>query len=144
MSDLNQVTLTGRLTRDPELRYAPSGTAIANIGVACDNSYTKDGQKQENTVFVDAVAFAGGAEFVGRHGYKGQKVALTGALNLERWEDKQTGQPRTKLSIKIREFVPMEWKPRDGEQLPPQAGSSPTVGNAPSPSAPDDDDDVPF
>lgn len=141
MSDFNQVIMTGRLTRDPEIRYSPGGVAITNIGLACDQSYVKDGNRVENTVFVDATAFAGGAEFIGRHGFKGQRVGISGQLNLESWEDKNTGQRRTKISIKVREFNPIDWKPREEnqQQNPPQVGNNP-----PPTSNPADDDDVPF
>lgn len=140
MSDFNQVIMTGRLTRDPEIRYTPGGVGITNIGIACDQSYVKDGARVENTVFVDATAFAGGAEFIAKHGFKGQRVGISGQLNLESWEDKNTGQRRTKISIKVREFNPIDWKPREDsqQQNPPQVGSQPPAGN------PVDDDDVPF
>jgi len=143
MSDLNQVILTGRLTRDPEIRHAPSGTGIANLGLAVDNSYSKDGQRIEKTVFVDAVGFGPLAEFTGRHCFKGQRVSLSGELNLEQWDDKQTGQKRSKISIKIGKLNPIDWKPREEGQNPPQVGQA----QAPAPqyaSGPADDDDVPF
>ena len=100
MANLNKVLLIGNLTRDPEIKYTPKGTAIADIGLAVNRTYTTDGgEKREETTFVDVTLWGRVAEIVGEHCKKGRPLFVDGRLQLDTWDDKQTGQKRSKLKV---------------------------------------------
>lgn len=100
MASLNKVMLIGNLTRDPELKYTPKGTAIAEIGLAVNRSYTTDtGEKREETTFVDIELWGRQAELAGEYLKKGRPVFIEGRLKLDTWDDKQTGQKRSKMRV---------------------------------------------
>ncbi len=100
MASFNKVILVGNLTRDPELRYTPKGMAIAKIGIAVDRVWTNEaGEKKEEVTFVDVVVFARTAENVGEYMRKGRPIMIAGRLRLDQWDDKQTGQKRSKLGV---------------------------------------------
>src|SRR5271166_4210436 len=93
MANLNRVLLIGNLTRDPEVRYTPKGTAVAEIGLAVNRIYSgEDGEKKEETTFVDVTLWARQAEVAGQYLKKGRPVFIEGRLQLDTWDDKQTGQ----------------------------------------------------
>jgi single-strand DNA-binding protein len=99
MASLNKVLLIGNLTRDPQLKYIPSGTAVADLGLAINNKWTgKDGQKHEETTFVDVTVWARGAELAGEYLHKGDPVFIEGRLQLDQWQDKD-GQKRQRLRV---------------------------------------------
>jgi single-strand DNA-binding protein len=92
--------LMGNLTRDPEMKYTPKGTAIAEIGLAVNRTYTTDtGEKREETTFVDVTLWGRVAEIVGEYCKKGRPLYVEGRLQLDSWDDKQTGQKRSKLKV---------------------------------------------
>lgn len=96
---LNKVLLIGNLTRDPELRYIPSGTAVCDLGMALNNRWTgKDGQKHEDTTFVDVTLWARSAELASEYLHKGDPVFIEGRLQLDQWQDKE-GQKRSRLRV---------------------------------------------
>jgi len=100
MSSFNKVMLLGNLTRDPEVRYIPSGTAVCDIGLAINDSYkTKDGDKKESTVFVDIVVWGNSAENCGKYLSQGSQVFIEGRLQLDQWESKD-GDKRSKLRVR--------------------------------------------
>jgi len=100
MPNLNKVMLMGNLTRDPELKYTPKGTAIADIGLAVNRNYTTEsGEKREEVTFVDVTLWGRVAEIVGEYCKKGRPIYVEGRLQLDTWDDKQTGQKRSKLKI---------------------------------------------
>ncbi len=100
MANLNKVMIIGNLTRDPELKYTPKGSAIAEIGVAVNRNYTTDsGEKREETTFVDIVLYGRLAEIAGEYLKKGRSAYFEGRLKLDTWDDKQTGQKRSKMRI---------------------------------------------
>lgn len=99
MASLNKVLITGNLTRDPELRHLPNNTAVVDFGVAVDGSYTKNGQKVEATHFVDCTAFAKTAELIHQYFTKGRPILIDGSLRFEQWDDRQSGQKRSKLKV---------------------------------------------
>src|SRR5271155_5636101 len=100
MANLNRVLLIGNLTRDPEVRYTPKGTAVAEIGLAVNRIYSgEDGEKKEETTFVDVTLWARQAEVAGQYLKKGRPVFIEGRLQLDTWDDKQTGQKRSKLKV---------------------------------------------
>src|SRR5271167_1231300 len=99
MANLNRVLLIGNLTRDPEIRYTPKGTAVAEIGLAVNRIYSgEDGEKKEETTFVDVTLWARQAEVAGQYLKKGRPVFI-GRLQLDTWDDKQTGQKRSRLRV---------------------------------------------
>lgn len=100
MPNLNQVNLMGNLTRDPELKYTPKGTAVAQIGLAINRTWNSaTGEKQEETTFVDVEFWGRTAEVVGEYFKKGAPIFVTGRLKQESWTDKETGKQRTKMKV---------------------------------------------
>ena len=97
----NRVILVGRLTRDPELRYTPSGTAVATFSIATSRTWTdrNTNEKKEEVMFIDVTSFARSAEIVNQYLKKGNKVLVEGRLVLDRWTD-QNGQNRSKHTIR--------------------------------------------
>ena len=98
MSDLNEVVLSGRLTRDAELRYTPNGTAVTDIIVASNRIWSKDSEKQEEAPFVDVTIWGKQAESLAKYMTKGRHVMLTGRLKLNKWEPDE-GDKRSKLTV---------------------------------------------
>src|SRR3954462_5578344 len=100
MASFNKVILLGNLTRDPEVRYTPKGSAVCDLGLAVNRSYTLDnGEKREEVTFVDVVLWARLAEIAGEYLKKGRPVFIEGRLQLDTWDDKQSGQKRSKLRV---------------------------------------------
>lgn len=100
MASLNKVMLIGNLTRDPEVKYTPKGSAICEISLAVNRYYTNDnGEKIEETTFIDVTLWNKTAELAGKWLHKGRPVYIEGRLQLDSWEDKQSGQKRYKLRV---------------------------------------------
>jgi single-strand DNA-binding protein len=100
MANLNKVMLIGNLTRDPEVRYTPKGTAVADIGLAINRYFQNDnGERQEETTFVDVTLWGKQAELAQQYLGKGRPVYIEGRLQMDTWEDKQSGQKRSKIKI---------------------------------------------
>ena len=100
MASFNKVMIMGNLTRDPEIKYTPKGTAIADIGLAVNRNYTTDsGEKREEVTFIDVTLWGRVAEIVGEYCKKGRPLFVEGRLHLDTWDDKQTGQKRSKLKV---------------------------------------------
>ena len=100
MANLNKVMLIGRLTRDPQLRYTPSGAAVADLGVAVNRYYKgQDGNRQEEVCFIDVTVWGRTAENATEYLSKGRQVYVEGYLRLDSWEDKNTGDKRSKLKV---------------------------------------------
>ena len=150
MPNYNKVILMGNLTRDPEVKYTSGGTAIAKLGMAINRTWTnKEGEKQEETTFVDVDAFGRQAEVIGQYLKKGRPVMIEGRLKLDQWDDKQTGQKRSKLGVTLEGF---QFLDSGGGGGGGNGGGGYSQGNAPAASsgssAPSaslpEDDDVPF
>lgn len=141
MSSVNKVILMGNLTRDPELRYTPKGSAVAEIGLAVNRKVSDgNGNWSDETTFVDVTVWGKTAENVGKYLNKGRGVFVEGRLQLDTWEDKQTGQKRSKLKV-VGENV----------QFLPSAREGSAESNRKTPSQmshrndyDDEDDDIPF
>jgi single-strand DNA-binding protein len=157
MANLNKVMLIGNLTRDPELRYTPSGKAVAELGLAINRIwYNEQNQKQEETTFVDVTLWARQAEIAQQYLTKGSPVYIEGRLNLDTWDDKATGQKRSKLKV-VGETLQLlgskggsggggqSERPQQASSRPPQQRTGPPQGAS---AAPADDfqeeDDIPF
>ncbi len=100
MASLNKVMLIGNLTRDPEIRYTPKGQAVADIGLAVNRFYnTESGERREEVTFIDITLWGRTAEVVHQYCKKGRPLFVEGRLQLDTWDDKQTGQKRSKLKV---------------------------------------------
>src|ERR1700719_812234 len=100
MASFNKVILLGNLTRDPEVRYTPKGSAVCDLGIAINRQYTLDsGEKREEVTYVDVVLWSRLAEIAGEYLKKGRPVFIEGRLQLDTWDDKQSGQKRSKLRV---------------------------------------------
>lgn len=116
--NLNKVMLAGNLTRDVELRNVGSGTQVANIGIAINRSWKDaNGEKKEETTFVDCEAWGKAAETIAKFFSKGKPIYLDGRLRLEQWDDKETGQKRSKMKVVVESFQFVGGK-ADGESEP--------------------------
>lgn len=101
MASFNKVILMGNLTRDPEVRYTPSGTAVSEVGLAVNRTWfdKQSNQKREEVTFVDVTLWGRQAEVAGEYLGKGRGVLIEGRLQLDQWDDKETGQKRSKLRV---------------------------------------------
>jgi single-strand DNA-binding protein len=149
MASFNKVILVGNLTRDPELRYTPKGTAIAKIGVAVNRVWTNEaGEKKEEVTFVDVDVFGRTAENVGQYMRKGRPILIEGRLKLDQWDDKQTGQKKSKLSV-VAETVQFLGSPAGEGGAPSAPRAQRPAASAPAAEpvegdGPPESDDVPF
>lgn len=146
----NTVTLIGNLTMDPELRFTPSGIAMARIGLAVNRRYQKDGQWQEQTSFFYGTVWREQAEQVAESLQKGMRVIISGRLEQRTWEDKE-GQRRETIEIQIDEIGPsLRWATATVNKTTRQSGDwsndKDSRATAPTPSARDDygPDEAPF
>lgn len=134
MANLNKVFLMGNLTADPELRYTPKGTAVTDIRLAINRYYAGDNsERQEETTFVDVTLWNRQAEVAGNYLSKGRGVFVEGRLQLDSWEDKASGQKRTKLRV-IGENIQLFPRGGDSSDMAAPPASSPlpvptTTGN---------------
>ena len=133
MASFNRVTLLGNVTRDPEMRYLPSNTAVLDFGLACNRKF-KDaqGQDREEAMFIDCTAFGKPAEILNQYVHKGDLLFIEGHLKLDTWEDKQGGGKRSKHKVTIDNFQLMPNR-RDGAGAP---AGSPRPEGSQSPPAP--------
>ncbi len=139
----NKVFLMGNLTRDIELKHTPSDQSVATIGVAVNRRYTtKEGEKREETTFVDCEAWGRTAEIMSQYLSKGRGVFIEGRLKLDQWEDRETGKNRSKLKVVIDNFQFVDSKGGGGGQ-PAPAGAGVAQGSGPD-HAPVDEEDIPF
>jgi single-strand DNA-binding protein len=147
MASYNKVMLLGNLTRDPEVKYTPKGSAVADIGLAVNRTYTTDGgEKREEVTFVDVTMWGRQAEIAGEYLKKGRPLFVEGRLQLDTWDDKQTGQKRSKLRVVCENFQMLG--SRDGGGEGGGGGGRSSGGGKPSKAAPaaeeSADDDIPF
>jgi single-strand DNA-binding protein len=153
MANLNRVFLMGNLTRDPELRYIPSGTAVATFTVASGRVYTlASGEKREETCFVRVVAWSRQAELCGEYLSKGSPVFVEGRLQSRSWETPE-GQKRSTLEVvaqNIQFLSRMTKNVSSEEQVPHEAEASQATvsqgagGGIPDPAANEGLGEVPF
>lgn len=113
MSSLNKVILIGRLTRDPELRYTPSGKPVTNFTLAVDRNRGGQGQERE-TDFIDCSVWQQAAEFASKYGSKGRLVCVEGRLQVRTWDDKDTGQKRKAFEVVCSDFRLLDRKDGGG------------------------------
>ena len=104
MANFNKVILLGNLTRDVEMRYTQSGTAVGKFGVATNRKYTVNGEQKESTCFVDCTAWGRQAEVLNQYAGKGSQVLIDGRLEFSTWEAKDGGGKRSKLEVIVENF----------------------------------------
>jgi single-strand DNA-binding protein len=134
MSSFNKVLLMGNLTRDPQLKYLPSQTAVVEFGVACNRKFrTANGEDKEEVTFVDCTSFGKQAEVINQYFQKGKPIFIEGRLKFDSWEDKNGGGKRSKLTVVIENFQFVGGRDgndnRDGDnQTTDYPKNRPTVG----------------
>ena len=103
MPSFNKVILMGNFTRDPELRFLPNNTAVCDMGLAVNDRYQNKatGQWEDRPNFVDCTAFGRTAENISKFFAKGRPIFIEGKLRFEQWEDRQSGQKRSKLKVVV-------------------------------------------
>jgi single-strand DNA-binding protein len=152
MASFNKVILVGNLTRDPELRYTPKGLAIAKLGLAVNRTWKSEtGEAKEEVTFVDIDAFGKQAETIGQYLKKGRPILIEGRLRLDQWDDKQTGQKRSRLGVVLESFQFLDSGNRSEPGAePPRRPAAPAAAPAVAAAAPEaetpepEQDDVPF
>mgnify|MGYP004563146895 CR=1 FL=1 len=144
-SDLNNIMLIGRLTKDPESKYLPSGSAVVEFSIA--NNYYMSNKNSTEVNYFDVVAFGKMAETVAKYLTKGKQVAISGTLRQDRWQDKDTNAPRSKVRIIMQSMqmlgsasggVGASSPNMDATYMPSSMGNSVDIGGF------SDDDEVPF
>ena len=131
MASFNKVILVGNLTRDPQVKYTTGGTAVAELGLAVSRQWfdKQANTKKEETTFVDVTLWGRTAEVAGEYLAKGKQVLIEGRLQLDTWDDRETGQKRSKLKV-VGENMTMLGGRADG-------GGGGTGGRAPAAAARD-------
>ncbi len=132
MADLNKVFLMGRLTFDPELRYTPNGAAVVDLRLATSRSWTgKDGERREDTLYIDVTVWNRQAETCSQYLKKGRTIHVEGYLRSESWEDKTTGEKRSKIKVEAERVQFLDSRhdagggAADADSAPPQAREVP-------------------
>lgn len=150
---LNRFSGIGNLTRDPELKFTPKGTAVCEIGLAMNRNYTTEsGERREEVVFVSISYFGPRAETLAKWTKKGKPLYVEARLKNETWDDKTTGEKRTKLALIGENFQFLGGKDSDSEpaERPRRPAERPTARREAPPRPPRDadldadDDDIPF
>src|SRR4051812_21699870 len=131
MADLNKVFLMGRLTFDPELRRTPSGTAVTELRMATSRSWSgRDGERREETLFIDVTVWDRQAENCCQYLRKGSSIHVEGSLKMDSWEDKNTGEKRSKIRVHADRVQFLDSRRGDSGM---GAGGSPDDEYAPAP-----------
>ncbi len=145
---MNKVIMLARLTRDPEVRTLPSGNSVARLAIAINRTYAdKDGNKKEEVTFVDVDVFGKQAEVVGKFFTKGKPILIEGRLKLDQWEDKTTGEKKSRLGVVMESFSFVGGKDDGaGESRQPEQRRAPAAGprREVPPQDFDDDNSPPF
>jgi len=131
---LNHITLMGRLTRDPELRYTQSNTPVASFTLAVDRDFGGRDGAEKQTDFIDIVAWRQTAEFVSKYFTKGSMVVVSGRLQIRDWQDKEGNKRRNAEVVAENVYFGEGKKNREGggDYTPSYNNSSPRAASAPS------------
>lgn len=134
MASFNKVILVGNLTRDPQVRYTTGGTAVAEIGLAVSRQWfdKQSNQRKEETTFVDVTLWGRQAEVAGEYLAKGRSVLIEGRLQLDSWDDKETGQKRSKLRVVCENMTMLGGRNEGGGRPGGQGGGGGSRGGQPS------------
>lgn len=150
MADLNKVFLIGRLTKDPELRYTPGGAPVTDLRVATSRNYTgKDGERREESLFIDVTVWNRQAENCCQYLAKGRQVHVEGHLKMDSWDDRETGAKRSQIKVvadhiqfldsRRSEDSSSSYHSDDDSAPAPARRSAPANGSARGPYAPSGD-----
>src|ERR1700684_3707059 len=137
MANYNKVILIGNLTRDPELRYTPKGSAVAKIGLAVNRTWKNEaGESKEEVTFIDVEAWGRQAEVIAQYMRKGRPLLVEGRLKLDSWEDKTTHQKQSKLKVVLETFCFIDSKGIEGgttmTEAPRRSASAPESAGKPA------------
>ena len=157
MANLNKVMIIGNVTRDPEVKYTPKGSAVTDLGIAVNRTYKVGEERKEEVTYVDVTLWGRLAEIAGEYCRKGNPVYIEGRLQLDSWEDKASGQKRSKLRVVGEEMQLLgpkmggsssgggdeEYSERPARREQPSSGGGFTRGSAPQ-QPPIEEDDIPF
>ena len=156
MANVNKVILIGNVTRDPEVKFTPKGSAVADVGLAINRNYTLDnGEKREETIFVDVELWGRLAEIAGEYAKKGRPIYIEGRLRMDTWEDKASGQKRSRMKVVGENLQLLGGRPPGGgsgggeeeggghHESRPQRTTRPAPPQQP-PRSSEPDDDIPF
>jgi single-strand DNA-binding protein len=137
MNSFNKAILLGNLTRDPEVRYTPGGTAVASFAIAVNRRYKQGEEMKDEVSYIDIVVFGKTAENCGQYLNKGDAILVEGRIQQRRWDDKETGQKRSKVEVvaQVVNFMPK----RTG-----QSGGGGKHEQEPMPEPPVDEGEIPF
>jgi single-strand DNA-binding protein len=153
---VNKVILLGNLGKDPELKYTPSGTAVAKFSLATNDRFKdKEGQWQDRTEWHNVTAWARTAEIAGEYLKKGSKVYIEGSLRTHSWDDKQTGQKKYMTEIMVNDLVLLSGRGESGGESGGFSRGAAVAGNnfdqrtpehepVSATSTPISDEDIPF
>lgn len=155
MASFNKVILVGNLTRDPQVRYTPGGTAVTEVGLAVNRTWfdKQSNSRKEETTFVDVTLWGRQAEVAGEYLAKGRSVLIEGRLQLDQWEDRESGQKRSKLKVVGENMTMLGGKGEGGRggggggySAPAESGPSGNPADSFYDSPPSDipNDEVPF
>lgn len=136
----NKTQTAGRITRDIELRYTPKGTAVADISLAVNRKYKDGDEPKEDVTFIDVTLWGRSAEIVNQYSGKGQQLFVEGRLQTDSWEDKTTGQKRSKLKVVADNVQLIGFK----DDKPTQKQAEPQRSEPQRQAAPAQEDDIPF
>jgi len=152
-SDLNKVMIIGRMVRDPEVRYLPSGTPVADFTIATNRTYVVNGEKKEEVSFIKCTAWSKAGEIIAQYCKKGQRIGLDGRLKQNSWDDKN-GQKRSTIEVVVDNFQFLSEKGSGAGDTRSSSAPSPSNETAskqnpqgdysPPPQDSFSDDDIPF
>jgi single-strand DNA-binding protein len=145
MPYLNKIFLIGNLTRDPELRVTPKGTPICQFGIAVNRQFKDEsGGQREETTFIDIEAWGKQGELVSKYLGKGSLAMFEGRLKLDQWEDKQTGQKRSKLKVVMDNIQFLNSRNQASDTPSSAQPASTPAASTKGTADPERDEDVPF
>jgi single-strand DNA-binding protein len=165
MANVNKVILIGNVTRDPEVKFTSKGSAVTDVGLAINRNYTLDsGEKREETTFVDVELWGRLAEIAGEYAKKGRPIYIEGRLRMDSWEDKASGQKRSRMKVVGENLQLLGGRPDGASGRPASSGGGshsgsdggendrhdsppprrPSTPSRPAPTSTEADDDIPF
>lgn len=145
MASFNKVILAGNITRAPEMRYTPKGTAITKVGLAVNRAWKdNDGKKHEDVLFVDVDFFGKTAETISEWFNKGSAILIEGRLKLDTWEDKKTKEQKQRIGVVGESFSFIDSAAKANGKPAGKRATQPASAPAPASDAAGEPDDVPF
>ena len=137
MANVNKVILIGNVTRDVESKALPSGSSVASLSLAVNRSYkTESGEKREEVTFVDVELWGRVAEIAAQYVKKGSPLYVEGRLKMDSWEDKETGQKRSKMKV-VGEAIQLLGSKKDADEVPQASRPRPVAESGEA-------DEIPF